>query len=180
MHQSPDEKICFRIEKGRKEDLDAIEAIQKKSFSEIISRKLWEREIELSVSRILVVRIMNGESDDASNNDPYNDLPRHKSLAGYIDFWVTHDEAQIISFAVDPAYRGKGLGNQLLQSMLKHCVLEGVREVVLDVRESNHTAIHIYHRLGFKNVASRKSYYTDNQENAITMQMCLKSDKQSI
>jgi ribosomal-protein-alanine N-acetyltransferase len=39
----------------------------------------------------------------------------------------------------------------------------------LEVRESNHEAQRLYEKCGFRTVAIRKKYYSDNREDAIVM-----------
>ena len=39
----------------------------------------------------------------------------------------------------------------------------------LEVRRSNETAISLYHKAGFQDIAVRRGYYRDNREDAILM-----------
>ena len=47
------------------------------------------------------------------------------------------DEAEILSIAVDPGYRGRGLSRDLLLTHLGHLAGRGVRTVFLEVEENN-------------------------------------------
>jgi [ribosomal protein S18]-alanine N-acetyltransferase len=46
---------------------------------------------------------------------------------------------------------------------------KGARTSVLEVRENNHETRVLYEKLGFRTVGRRKDYYTDPQDDALTM-----------
>lgn len=46
---------------------------------------------------------------------------------------------------------------------------KGAKTMTLEVRVSNHIAQSLYRKLGFQNGGIRKSYYTDNHEDALVM-----------
>ncbi|HDD25562.1 MAG TPA: ribosomal-protein-alanine N-acetyltransferase [Acidilobales archaeon] len=75
----------------------------------------------------------------------------------------------IISIAVLPNYRRKGIGKALMlaciDSLKNHYKAS---EVYLEVRVSNEPAIKLYEALGFKKVKILESYYLDG-ENAYLM-----------
>lgn len=81
-------------------------------------------------------------------------------------------EARVLLFLVHPAYRGNGLGSQLITSLLNQCALDGLRSVCLEVRISNDSAIRFYTRFGFAVHAVFEGYYTDG-ENAYLMRRFL-------
>jgi ribosomal-protein-alanine N-acetyltransferase len=75
------------------------------------------------------------------------------------------DELEILSVAVDPPFRRRGVARKLIQE-----VLAGHRGAVfLEVRQSNVAARKLYHSLGFETIAVRKEYYPDSGEPAIVM-----------
>lgn len=55
----------------------------------------------------------------------------------------------IANVAVDPAFRGLGIGGALTQQALRYSRQVGVREVWLQVKHDNETAIQMYQHLGF-------------------------------
>ena len=94
-------------------------------------------------------------------------------VIGYCVIWLIKGEAFIMSLAVDPALRGKGLGKYLMHEVIKD--LSHKAEVfLLDVRKSNLPAIRLYRSLGFSVVKERPKFYSDG-ENALLME--LRSDK---
>lgn len=78
---------------------------------------------------------------------------------GYILWRVILDEAEILTILIIPAYRRKGLADQLIAQSLKNIKIEGVKKMFLEVAESNHAAQTLYIRHGFHQVGVRKGYY---------------------
>jgi ribosomal-protein-alanine N-acetyltransferase len=79
------------------------------------------------------------------------------------------DEAHITTFAVDPRYRRRRIGERLLLSLLDLSVDRHAREATLEVRLSNLAARRLYEKYGFRPVGIRPRYYSDNQEDALIM-----------
>lgn len=81
-------------------------------------------------------------------------------------------DAEILTFAVDPARRGEGLGTQLLNSHITNLERGGARLVFLEVGEDNAAALKVYERLGFKVIGRRENYYqrpSGERQAALTM-----------
>ncbi|GAI46113.1 unnamed protein product, partial [marine sediment metagenome] len=89
------------------------------------------------------------------------------SLVAYGGYWKIRNEAHLITFAVHPSFRRKGLGSQLLQYLLKEIEKQNLDKVTLEVRSSNSTAQKFYQESGFKRIAIRPQYYIDTNEDAI-------------
>ena len=82
------------------------------------------------------------------------------------------DEAEILSIAVDAAYRGRGWSRNLLLTHLGHLAGRGVRTVFLEVEENNQPARRLYERAGFGVAGRRERYYrqaSGEQLNALLM-----------
>lgn len=90
-------------------------------------------------------------------------------VVGYAGMWVILDEAHVTNIAVDPHYRRKDLGKQLLLYLIQCTLYYGADKITLEVRPSNTGAQKLYRELGFADVGVRKGYYTDNNEDAIIM-----------
>ena len=81
--------------------------------------------------------------------------------------WVRR--GHIVSVAVLPAYRRQGLATQLIQESTKALASEyNAKEVILEVRNTNHQAIKLYEKLGFQRIRTLNAYYR-NGENAQLM-----------
>jgi len=70
-------------------------------------------------------------------------------------------EAEILSVAIAPAWRGRGLSRQLLDLHLRRLAGLGIRAVYLEVSEHNAPACRLYRRAGFNEVGRRQGYYED-------------------
>ncbi len=92
-----------------------------------------------------------------------------QSLLGYGGFWMMLDEAHICTLAVRPEWRGRGLGELLLASLIERAFEREAKVVTLEVRVSNFVAQNLYEKYGFKVVGQRKGYYSDNHEDALIM-----------
>lgn len=90
-------------------------------------------------------------------------------VIGYVGFWFIVDEAHISTLAVHPAYRGQGIGEQLLQDALNAAVTRGAQVATLEVRVSNDAALNLYRKFGFEVIGERPRYYRDNNEDALLM-----------
>jgi ribosomal-protein-alanine N-acetyltransferase len=90
-------------------------------------------------------------------------------VVGFAGMWVIFDEAHITTIAVDRTRRGQRVGHRLLLGLIERAVARGARWMTLEVRPSNRTAIALYRKFGFRDVALRKRYYSDNGEDAVVM-----------
>ena len=80
------------------------------------------------------------------------------------------DSVDIVTFCVDPKYRGKGIGRNLLLELIKFA-RENKCEIFLEVAEKNHTARSLYISSGFEEISVRKNYYKlkNSTQNAVVM-----------
>ena len=76
-------------------------------------------------------------------------------ILGYLVF---SQAGHIISIAVDPEWRRKGIGKSLLDRAMNH---PRIRKVRAEVRMSNKGAQAFYERLGFRITAKVPNYYGD-------------------
>lgn len=90
-------------------------------------------------------------------------------VVAYGGMWILLDEAHITNIAVHPEFRGVGIGNILMQDMIKTAKSNGVVNMTLEVRTGNAVALNLYKKYGFVEVAVRKKYYADTGEDGIIM-----------
>ncbi|MEM3174225.1 MAG: ribosomal protein S18-alanine N-acetyltransferase, partial [Candidatus Bathyarchaeia archaeon] len=80
-------------------------------------------------------------------------------------------KGHIISIAVLPEHRRKGIGETLLKEALQSMMnYYGIKECYLEVRVSNTPAINLYKKVGFKIEKVIRGYYADG-ENAYLMRI---------
>lgn len=105
-------------------------------------------------------------------------LVREDRPIGYGILSVAAGEAHILNLCIDPNFRSHGYGERLLDEMLGMARGADVAEIFLEVRPSNQTALSLYRKKGFHQVASRPSYYqaTDGREDAAVLAKKLRRD----
>ncbi len=97
----------------------------------------------------------------------------NEKIVGYIFSRIEYgDTGHIISIAVDPRWRRRGIGKALMLEAMKLLKNAGCESVYLEVRVSNHIAINLYRNLGFKIIKRIPRYYRDG-EDAFLMQRSL-------
>ena len=90
-------------------------------------------------------------------------------VVSYGGMWVLLDEAHITNIAVHPEFRGIGLGNVIVEQLVKEAKENNISSMTLEVRVNNISAINLYKKYGFIEEAVRKNYYQDTGEDAIIM-----------
>ena len=89
-----------------------------------------------------------------------------KTLAAYllILFHRGTALARIYSIAVDPNFRGQGLGEFLMQQAEVLALDAGFTALRLEVRSDNAAAINLYKRLGYRQFGLYADYYEDHTD----------------
>jgi len=82
-----------------------------------------------------------------------------QTMTGFILSRIAAEEAEILSIAIAPAWRGRGLSRPLLDLNLRRLAGLGVRTVFLEVDEHNGAACRLYKRARFREVGRREGYY---------------------
>lgn len=131
-------------------DVTAVAALEKESFSSPWSRATFEEIVRDPTSFVLVAETRN-------------------RLAGYVVGFCTGAEFLIANLAVRRECRRQGIGAELLQQACREAGKRGSRLILLDVRPSNHPAIRLYRRFGFRPLARKKNYYSNPREDSVVM-----------
>lgn len=133
-------------------DLDTVCRIARESFATPWTRAVFESELDRDWSEIRVLRSAKGEK-----------------ICGFINFWIIGDEIHLHNLAILTNARRRGYGRTLVLDMFDIARKRSVTSVFLEVRCSNEAAINLYKSVGFKKIAIRPQYYSDNQEDAMIM-----------
>lgn len=94
-------------------------------------------------------------------------------LAGYIGAQLIVDELDIFNVCVDEAFRRRGIGELLVQTLKDAAPNFGALRLTLEVRAGNAPAIALYEKQGFILGGRRKNYYSKPREDAILMDCSL-------
>ena len=137
------------IRPGRSTDLQQIESIEKRFFSEDPwTTGMLAEELKLRSNRKTWVKV-----DE--------NLTMWYVMARY-NGWEVH----LLNLVVDTPFRSKGCGWKLLKHFLKNSPPK--TSVFLEVKEGNFPAINLYRKAGFQQITIRKNYYGDGK-NAVIM-----------
>ena len=90
-------------------------------------------------------------------------------ILGYCCLLTVLDEGDVTNVAVRRDRQREGIGNFLMESMIRLAEERGITMIHLEVRAGNETAIRLYERQGFVRDGLRKGYYTDPTEDAVLM-----------
>jgi ribosomal-protein-alanine N-acetyltransferase len=72
--------------------------------------------------------------------------------------------AELVSVAVDPRVRGKGVASVLMESTLRRLRRRGIGRVGLMVKVTNRAARAFYEKYGFRKVRIVRGYYEDGKD----------------
>jgi len=157
----------FVVEPMAVSDLGDVMVIERLSFSSPWSERAYRFEIEQNENSVMLV---------ARPAFPLSLWDRIRGRAGvrspvlgYGGLWLLVDEAHISTIAVHPQWRGKGLGELVMLSLLEQGIRRGMQRATLEVRVSNETAQGLYRKLGFESAGRQRRYYSDNNEDAFIM-----------
>jgi len=80
-------------------------------------------------------------------------------IDGYVGLFAVPPEADVQTIAVAPRAQGRGLGRELLDSLVTEAERRGCTQLFLEVRVDNEAALALYERAGFEKQGRRKNYY---------------------
>jgi ribosomal-protein-alanine N-acetyltransferase len=80
-------------------------------------------------------------------------------IEGYAGVDLGGDVADVMTLAVVPGWRGRGLGDLLVGELVRRAGKSGAGSVMLEVRADNGPARRLYERHGFEEVSVRRRYY---------------------
>ena len=91
-------------------------------------------------------------------------------VIGFVALTQSYDQAELQNFSIHQDYQNQGYGRRLLEFAFQH-LSRDVKQIFLEVRVSNFTAIRLYHNLGFEEIGNRRDYYQTEfgREDALIM-----------
>jgi ribosomal-protein-alanine N-acetyltransferase len=141
----PGEVTCRRIAYG---DLPAVLSIERRSFPAPWSLAMFVLEVS-KPSGVCIAAVAGDE------------------IIGYLVCSRYADVFHLMNVAVDPDLRRLGVAARMVERMLDEAGRD--ERYTLEVRVSNHAAIAMYEKLGFRRAGRRRRYYSDNGEDAMIM-----------
>jgi len=139
------------IRKMTEEDLDQVAELEAQNFSLPWSRDSF-REIMNNPSALYMLAV----EDD--------------QVIGTCGIITAVGEGDICNVVTDESYRGKGVGYELVSTVMQRAAEElNVTDYTLEVRVSNVAAIGLYKKLGFEEAGVRPRFYEKPVEDALIM-----------
>ena len=140
------------IRRAVKSDIPGIIEIEKVSFSDPWDNQLFLDAIDPK-DKYLMVADLGGK------------------IEGYIVLEKVLDEGHITNLAVGEKHRKKGVAAGLVNHVLDLAKGLGIKEIFLEVRESNEAAKKLYSKFGFREIGRRKGYYPKANEAALVLSL---------
>lgn len=135
------------------EDIPKVHLVDEKSFTKVWNEGMFLDEIKKGYSDYFVAE-ENGE------------------IIAYGGIWSIYETAELMRIAVEPEHRGKGIAKAIIERMTDCAKSHGCERMMLEVRESNHSARGLYKGCGFLQISIRKGYY--DGEDAVIMEATFK------
>jgi [ribosomal protein S18]-alanine N-acetyltransferase len=109
----------------------------------------------------------------------YAVMAQDEAPLGMVMSRILFDEAEILTLAVAPAARRRGVGSALVTAAAGLARQGGAQSRVLEVGEDNPGAIALYEANGFVQVGLRRNYYDrgGRQIDALLMRLDLNSER---
>ncbi len=153
----------YKIRKFREEDLEKVVLINRLCLPENYSSSFF-LDLHKNYPEIFIV---------AEHNNEVVGYVMGRVEVGFSDFhkFKIARKGHIVSIAVLPEHRMKGIGTALMLQALKNMVLHyNCQETYLEVRVSNEKAINLYKKLGYKEVRRIPLYYLDGEDASVMSQ----------
>lgn len=142
------------IEPFRRDHLAVVSALEQSAGDVHWSRRHFESELDEERSRFFV-------------------FIEGSEITGYAGYWKVADEAQLTNIVVHPDHRRRGLGRQLLKTLMEKAAAEHCKIFTLEVRAGNPAALALYKEAGFHETSRRMRRYVDPIDDAVLMEKIL-------
>ena len=99
-----------------------------------------------------------------NKNTTYIVAKENDEIIGFAGLSTCLDEATLNNIVVKKSHRNRGIGGELLESLIEFCSELRMKTFTLEVDTENEAAIHLYEKFGFKNLGIRKKYYNNSRD----------------
>lgn len=144
--------VCVRD--MREHDVDRVAALEAASFGSPWQADTFRRLLGRAGAELMVVQI-------------------EEEVIAYAVLWCILDQGELANIAVEESWRGRGIGGRLMGHVLDRARERGVKDLFLEVRESNAVARELYARRGFQAIGVRRDYYDSPREDACVLRLGL-------
>ena len=155
------------------EPVDAIMRVMERAFDPQFG-EAWNRR-QVADALVLGTCRYGLIAHDGSFDDTIGGEARGATTVGFFLARQALDDEELLLFAIDRAWRQRGLGGQLLDSFCVGAARRGTRRIFLEMRAGN-PAANLYESRSFQLVGRRPAYYRGKdgaQYDALTFQRIL-------
>lgn len=138
----------------RRDDIDRIMTVMHGAFDPEFGEAWNRRQVEDAMLIGNCHYLLAGPGGEERPDPCDNDWP----VAGFALSRAGFGEEELLLFAVLPQYRGRGIGNRLLERLEIASRQRGAERLLLEMRRGN-SAESLYRRHGFEPVGLRPNYY---------------------
>ncbi len=139
-----------QFERMTADDLDQVAAIEEALFRDPWPRQAFAFDLDADYAYPIVMRL-------------------NRTVIGYASLYRVSDELQIGNLAIDSKHQRAGFGSLLMEHIIGLAYSLGIRQIYLEVRDSNEAARRLYLKFGFRVVGKRRLYYHNPTEDAVVM-----------
>lgn len=122
------------------ENSNYIEDLQK-NFPDVFTKNTVQNDIKNNTFTNYVTYLI--------DNDPI----------AFINYDTMYERAELININVLDHFQNQKIATKLMEYMINDCINKRVSSITLEVRITNHVAIHLYEKYGFQEIGIRKGYY---------------------
>jgi ribosomal-protein-alanine N-acetyltransferase len=140
---SPDRNRDIRLSTARVGDLSAVMRVMEAAFDPAYG-EAWTSAQLLTLFALPSARVCLARDGETP--------------CGFAAARIAADESELLLLAVDPAWRGRGVGALLMADWQAWAEGRGAGDYFLEMRADN-DAVHLYRRCGFAECGRRPAYY---------------------
>lgn len=96
----------------------------------------------------------------------------HHTIIAMLLWQQVADDIEIHLLNTHPDFQRQGKAKQLLQYLCIYARQQNVNRLLLEVRASNHVALHLYQHLNFIECGRRHGYYTQGDDAILMEKLC--------
>jgi ribosomal-protein-alanine N-acetyltransferase len=141
-------KFPFSPRPATEEDLDQVTEIERRSIVPPWTRAAFAAELGKTSGRFWVL------TDDATD----------QTVVSYAVFSFPAAQAHLVTFAVHPDFRRRGIGEYMLRRLIHYVMRKGGDSIVLEVRKGNAPAVQLYQAMGFVVIHTIPKFYPDGED----------------
>jgi [ribosomal protein S18]-alanine N-acetyltransferase len=91
-------------------------------------------------------------------------------VVGYMIYELHKSRLHLLSLAIDPGYRRRGIGRAMVQKLIDKLSFQRRNRLLLEIRETNLEGQLFFKEMGFRAISVLYQFYDQSHEDAYLMQ----------